>query len=385
MGGAGSTKTTEYEKKDPWAPQQPYIKKAFSQAEQIYNQRQKNYYNGDFVASYDPQDVSGIQDVRNWANTTGQGLVDTQAQGGQDLFSRGSAALGEVDTGLKDFTNKDWTGQHIEDAGRYANNPFMEQMISAATQDARRTFNEDTVRGINQNAAAGGNTNSTRAGIAAGVAQRGLADFTGNTSATMRGDAWNNGLQMSQADQASLLQSLMGRGDLAQGMTTQGGQMMNDALSNESGLLGLKSSVGELLKANEQSKLDNSMQKFEYNDTRRQNLLNDYYNTVGDKMWGSEGYSISKQKQQASAMSTAGSIIGMLGSLFKSDVRTKNLIDRVGYTQDGLPLYRFTYKDAPHMGVLVAPLAQDVQAKFPEAVQEINGVLYIDTSKYDWR
>jgi hypothetical protein len=63
------------------------------------------------------------------------------------------------------------------------------------------------MRGIDQNAAMTGNMNSTRAGVAAGIAQRGLADKAADVSSTMRGNAWQAGLQASQADQAILLQA----------------------------------------------------------------------------------------------------------------------------------------------------------------------------------
>ncbi|MBB4039099.1 hypothetical protein GGR34_000734 [Microvirga flocculans] len=382
MGGGG--KTTEYQKTDPWAPQQPYLLDAFSEAKGIYDSKKDSRgYTGDFVASYDPTDVAGLKSIRDWSMTTGQNLVNTQAAGGQDLFSRGSQALGEVDTGLKDFANRDWTSTHIANANRYADNPYISDMVDATTRDAVRTFNEDTIRGINQNAAATGNGLSTRAGIAAGVAQRGIADLVGDTSAKLRSDAYNAGLQMSQGDQQSLLAALMGRGELASGMTSQGHTMMNDALSNEAGVLGLQSSIAELLKANEQSKLDNKFAKFDYRDNYKSNLLSQYYNVVGDKLWGSEGFS--QTKTQPSALSTAGSIIGAIGSLFKSDARTKDIIEKVGHTTEGLPLYRYTYKDAKHLGEFTAPLAQDVQKIKPEAVQEVNGVLYIDTNLYDWR
>ncbi|QRM29559.1 hypothetical protein [Microvirga sp. VF16] len=319
--GGGSQKTTEYQKTDPWAGQQPYLKDAFAEAQQIYNSKKdSNGYSGNHVASYEPQDISGMRAVRDWAGTTGQGIIDTQAAGGQDLFSRGSQALTEVDRSLEDFAAKDWTATHIDNAGRYSNNPFMDAMVEASTRDAQRTFNEDTIRGINQNAATTGNTNSTRAGVAAGIAQRGVADFAGDTSATMRGDAWSTGLKMSQGDQQSILKSLMGdggRGDLARDTVARGSTMMNDALANEAGVLGLQSSIAELLKGDKQSKLDNAMQKYEYKDTRRQSLLDKFYNIVGNKLWGSEGFSTSKTEAQPSAMSTAGSIIGSIGSLFR--------------------------------------------------------------------
>lgn len=244
--GGGQTQTT-YENKDPWAPQQPYLMDAFDTAKSIKDQRLDNgRYGGDFIANYNSGDMADINAIKGWANTTGQALVNSQATGGQDLFSRGSQALSEVDSSLKDFTAKDWTQTHIDNAGRYSNNPFMDAMVEASTRDAQRTFNEDTIRGINQNATATGNTNGTRAGVAAGIAQRGVADFVGDTSAAIRGNAWSTGLKMSQADQQSVLKSLMGdggRGDLAREMVSMGNSAMNDALSNEAGLLGINTAV----------------------------------------------------------------------------------------------------------------------------------------------
>jgi hypothetical protein len=385
MGGGGS-KTTTYQQTDPWAPQQPYILDTMQQAKSLYDTKKANPgYEGDFVAGYTPTDTSAINSIRDWSTGVGQNAVNTQMGTGTDLFTRGAAGMGEVDQGLKNFAGKDWTSQHIADAGQYANNPYMQQMIDAATADAKRTFSEETMRGIDQNAALTGNMNSTRAGIAAGVAQRGLSDFTGNTSATMRGDAWNNGLKMSQADQASLLQSLLGRGDLAGNMTQMGQGAMDSAFANEAGLLGLNSSVAELTKADAQGQLDNSLAKFEYGDSRQQQALDNYYNIVGDKLWGSTSTGVENKKTQASPLSTAGSIIGGLGSLFKMcDVRTKDLIEVVGQTPEGHDLWRFTYKHDPDTEY-VSPLAQDVAKTHPEAVVSVNDILLIDLTKYDWR
>lgn len=383
--GGGSKKETTFQQTDPWAAQQPYLLESFREAQNTYNQtKDKAGYEGDFVAGYNPQDVAGINSIRDWSTSTGQTAVNDQMKFGTDLFSKGATGMGEVDQGLKDFGAKDWTAQHIENAGQYANNPFMQAMIDASTSDAKRTFSEETMRGIDQNAAMTGNMNSTRAGVAAGIAQRGLSDFVGNTSATMRGDAWNNGLKMSQGDQQSLLQSLMGRGDLAGNMVGAGQTAMDSAFANEAGLTGLNTAVAEMNKTNAQAGMDNSLMKDEYSTAKDWEALNNYYGIVGDKLWGSTTTGFSKTKTQADPLSTAGSIIGALGGLFKSDRRTKNLIEIVGHTDQGHRLWRYTYKDEPQMEH-IAPLAQDVQTTHPEAVIELGGILYIDRTKYDWR
>lgn len=382
--GGGSKKETTFQQTDPWAPQQPYLLESFKEAQNTYNEtKDKTGYTGDFVAGYSPKDMAGINSIRDWSNTTGQTAVNDQMKFGTDLFSQGATGMGEVDQGLKDFTNKDWTAQHIQDAGQYANNPFMQAMIDASTADAKRTFSEETMRGIDQNAAATGNMNSTRAGIAAGVAQRGLSDFVGNTSATMRGDAWNNGLKMSQADQQSLLAGLMGRGDLAGNMVGAGQTAMDSAFANEAGLMGLNTAVGEFNKADAQAKIDNNIMKDEYATNKDWEALNNYYGIVGDKLWGQTTFGTSKTTTKADPLSTAGSIIGALGGLFKSDRRTKSLIEIVGKTEQGHRLWRYTYKGQPEVE-FIAPLAQDVQTTHPEAIVEIDGILYIDRTKYNW-
>lgn len=385
MGGGGKTETTN-QKVDPWAPQQPYLLNSFSEAQKTYDaSKDQPGYTGDMVAGYGAGDSAGIKSIGDWAQSTGQTGVNTQMAGGTNLFNQGATGMGEVDQGLKDFGAKDWTANHLDNAAKYAGNPFMQQMIDASTADAKRTFSEETMRGIDQNAAMTGNMNSTRSGIAAGVAQRGLADFTGNTSATMRGAAWDKGLDMSQGDQGMILQSLMGRGDITGNMVQAGQGAMDSAFANEAGLMGLNASVAEMNKANTQAGLDNSMAKTEYADNKDWNNLNQYYGIVGDKLWGNQTTGTTKTKEQPSGLSTAASIIGAAGSLFKSDMRSKNLQHTVGKTREGHNIWQYTYKTDSEANVYHAPLAQDVRTTHPEAIVDIDGTLYINLAKYDWR
>lgn len=58
------------------------------------------------------------------------------------------------------------------------------------------------------------------------------------------------------------------------------------------------------------------------------------------------------------------------------DRRMKDVIKRVGQTDDGLPLYLFRYKGEDKLYVNV--MAQDVEEIMPEAVTEIDGMKHID-------
>jgi ABC-type enterochelin transport system substrate-binding protein len=87
-----------------------------------------------------------------------------------------------------------------------------------------------------------------------------------------------------------------------------------------------------------------------------------------------------KASQGAGIMGALGSIGGGLmsgagaaggfGALF-SDRRLKTDIEKVGKTNAGLPIYTYKYKGdkTTQMGVM----AQDVEKKTPNAVQEIGG------------
>ena len=75
---------------------------------------------------------------------------------------------------------------------------------------------------------------------------------------------------------------------------------------------------------------------------------------------------------------TMGGLFGM-GAALLSDRRAKEDIQRVGKTDDGLPVYTYRYKgsDTVHMGVM----AQEVQRKNPDAVVKFGDLLAVDYSK----
>lgn len=83
------------------------------------------------------------------------------------------------------------------------------------------------------------------------------------------------------------------------------------------------------------------------------------------------------------AIGLGGIGAGLLGSggvasllPFLSDMRAKRDIEQIGILFDGIPVYRFRYagNDLTHIGLL----AQDVKARVPDAVVEVDGTLYVD-------
>lgn len=68
-------------------------------------------------------------------------------------------------------------------------------------------------------------------------------------------------------------------------------------------------------------------------------------------------------------------LAGTIGAEAICDIRMKENINHVGYTNKGLPLYMFNYigDDKPHINVM----AQDVEKVMPEAVIEKNGIKFV--------
>lgn len=81
----------------------------------------------------------------------------------------------------------------------------------------------------------------------------------------------------------------------------------------------------------------------------------------------------SRNANTAAGASLAGSA---LMAFMLSDKRMKEDITKVGMTDSGLPVYTFRYKGDPcvYMGVM----AQEAGEMFPDAVHDIEGVLYVD-------
>src|SRR3546814_8743851 len=95
-------------------------------------------------------------------------------------------------------------------------------MIDANSRDVVRNLNEETLPGIDRQATATGGINSSRAGVAAGIAQRGAEDRIADISSTIRGDAYNRGPSLAQGDRGAQLGALSTSAGLASNLTGQG-------------------------------------------------------------------------------------------------------------------------------------------------------------------
>jgi hypothetical protein len=334
-GGGGSSKTTTsqgqttqnyYENKDPWSGQQPYLAEAFQQAQQQYQKSQANPgYTGDFYATPDPGSVDLFNKYQNYASGEGMQSGINTARLGYENAAWGSSNLGSATHGIFQMAGKDQTKGQIASAGQYADNPYMSGMVDAAMRDARRTYSEETVPGIDRNAAATGNMNSTRTAIAQGVADRGLQEKAADVSATMRGQAYSQGLDLASKDTDRKLAAYQAAGGLANDRLSAGlqGQQMGAGMLSDFFTVGTNAAAG--LDEFNQRAVDNARMKAEYPEQRSWENLGRYYGLIGANNWGGTTTgnkqqtesSREKVKNDPGALATIGGLLGAAGSFAK--------------------------------------------------------------------
>lgn len=249
MGSLFKSKTTTTKQPfetNPWEAQQPYLQGGFDAAQSALNsglsaQNPVTNYTASMNAGQQnaintlSQNGMGVQGQAQTLQNAGaagatQGLQDyaqnasglygqimgqnpTQSLQGFNKSMQGVAnAAGNIDQGmLGQFSNntqdlyntagQDSTSRIIGNAGQYADNPYLSGQIDAAINDVRKGFDQ-TVGGINGAATGTGNINSTRAGILESRALDDAMDRASSISSSMRGDAYANGLNIAQAENA---------------------------------------------------------------------------------------------------------------------------------------------------------------------------------------
>lgn len=263
--GSGGSQTTDA---SPWAPQAQAVQNLYGQAQSVYDQRKnEGSYQGNL---YSP--INGIQSGvanqgANWAaaqgndlangtaytsgalqgaaqpyllnadriaqNGTGgpnaglMGTLSGYAQGTQQLGQginpalssalnssalQGAGQIGQFAQGLSNVSNagmSDPTSQLASQAGVYMNAAPIQQQMNAANADIRNTLGE-TTSGLNFQASQGGALNSSRAGMAEGMANRDAARQIASSDASIMGNAYNQGLQTAAQQRTSGQQAALG-------------------------------------------------------------------------------------------------------------------------------------------------------------------------------
>lgn len=307
---SGTTKTKNEEKFDtgPSKFQQPYLDQSFGAAKNIYNSSKGTpYFEGDTYAGMSPEAKKALESLKAYAGGSAMTQGQQISQIGSDIASGAAGkALGHLDR-FTTLAGEDATAGNIAAAERYADNPHVQGMIDANSRDVTRNLSEVTLPGIDRAASGTGNINSSRAGIAAGVAQRGAEDRIGDISAQIRGQAYESGLDRASRDRESKLSAFEKAAGSYSSLTDQGLSAIRSGIDTAMGAYDTINKANAVGQADQQGKLDAAFSKWKGEDEREMDLLSRYFNIVGGNQWGQSGTSSGTTTQK-----TSGNILGQL-------------------------------------------------------------------------
>jgi hypothetical protein len=307
---SGSSSTVN----EPWAPQKNYLLDAFDKAQQTYKNATGNIYSGAQLAQFNPAQLGLYRSMVGYGNNSD--IPANLASTGEAATGAGMGAVGGSLAGLNRYAANSGAAENVRDAGMYADNPYISGQVDAAMRDARRGADESLYPQIARNAAIRNTTNSSTRSIREGMVDRGLAEKAGDISANLRGNAYNSGLQLAQADRNSRAAAYGTAGSL-------GGSLLNTGLGASTGSIGAQGNLFDMinaggggLRSSDQAGLDNSRAMSEYANSMPSDLLAKYYGIVGSNNWGGTSNSNfqSTQKVQASPWTIAGGVLGAAGS-----------------------------------------------------------------------
>ncbi|OWK31785.1 hypothetical protein [Sphingomonas mucosissima] len=305
--GSTTTKTNEKFDTGPSSFQAPYLSEAFTSAKDIYNSSKSSpYYQGETYAGMSPAAKAALDKLKAYAS--GQGLDTAAALGnlGSQMSAYGAKAGSTLDQFAK-MAGQDPTQANITAATAYANNPALQGMIDANARDVTRNLSEDILPGIDRAASATGNINSSRAGVASGIAQRGAADRIADISATLRGNAYDRGLSLAQGDRATNLSALGQAASSYGNLASFGVDALGRSTDAAYGAYGAIQGADAAEQGDRQGKLTADFTKWQGEDTRAMDLLGRYASVVAGNQWGQSGTSSGTTKAKQS-----GSILGQL-------------------------------------------------------------------------
>lgn len=356
----------------PWDPAIPHLEKIMSEMGGWYDSAKNEGYisqTGDLNSIYGNY-LNQLQQMQQGSAETGQGLMNQGLEGlkGTQSF------YDKLMNGGSDITSADITNM----AGDFINNDLLQGQIDAANRDTARNLMENTLPGIDRAAVDGGNMGSSRAGVAAAVAERGANEKMADTSAAMRGQAYNSALNQAQSVLTGNIQnqingannSYLGANNMI-GQGSSWGQNMTNTMSQSLTSAQLQAM---LQGANQTDKIGNR----DY----LANLLGQYSN-IASGIGGMGGTQTSTIKQPGTSMFDKLLQGGaMVGSMMMSDPRLKKNIQKTGEVE-GINIYTWDWNEKAEevfgfTGSDKGVMAQEIEEQYPECISTEKGYWKVD-------
>jgi hypothetical protein len=261
-GGSKTTTVNQNTSTTPWAPQGAAVQNLFNTAQGIYNnQSGVPFWPGNFYTGINSAQTAGANSLITGGQTAqsyAPALYQTGAQGleampgimgtGYNLASSQGAPTSATNAiigatpGALSYDNTGLSGAQsaltgntpqslVDAAGTFTNNPLLQGQIDAVGTDIRRNLGENVLPTLNAQAIAGGNLNSSRAGAAEAIAQRGAEENLANAAANIRGNAYNTGLQLASGQTGQNIQGNLGLASGGLGLAGAGNSATSAAAS----------------------------------------------------------------------------------------------------------------------------------------------------------
>lgn len=312
MGGLFKSRTQTIQQpfeSNPWKPQQPFLIEGFEAASGALDSAlDMNGQIGDFTADMTPEQVALLRQIQNFG--TGQaGML------GSTALSSGMAGMGDLDLSrgmmrnLAATAGQDPTQRILANAQAYANDPFLQGQIDSALGDVRKAFDRD-VADINSGAVASGNINSTRAGALEAIAQDDAMDRAANISSTMRGQAYQAGIDRAMATEDAIFGRQFDTAGALGASGMAGFDLAQSGLSTTSDGLNMSLTAANPFQAQAQAEIDGMRAR----GMSEMDIVNAYMQTIGGN-YGSQGFQTTVQQKPSIFQSVLGglSTLGGMG------------------------------------------------------------------------
>jgi len=175
---------------------------------------------------------AGLNDTQTGAVNNQIGMANAGFGDAQNFMNMGRG-FGQNTQNLYNQASQDMLGNAVS----YATNPDnYSGLVNSAMRDSRRNLNENTLRNIDMNAAASGNANSSRAGIAGAVAQRAFDDRQADVTSDIQSNLMDRSLNSQQSRLDNMTNANANLGNLYNSGFNQG-TMSNEQMLNAGGIL----------------------------------------------------------------------------------------------------------------------------------------------------
>lgn len=308
--GSGGGTTTTTSSSAPWQPQQEYLTSGFKDARTALDNALKNpVYTGQRVADLNPFQTQGADTLGNYSLANSY-LANNATNAANSLLTPGASFGNNAADIYSRFAGVDPTQSILDTASQYANNPYVDGMIDSAGRDITRQLNENTLPTLNRQFSGTGNTNSTRAGVQAAIAERGTADRLADMSSDIRGKFFGQGLTegRNQYNQ-NLNNSILANQQLLESYRN-GQNGLTNAQQLANGYFNQANTAGGLYQTQEQKNLDAAMAQFNETNKNPLNFIQQYMQTVGGNYGGTSTGTSTAPKTGGGFM---GALTGALG------------------------------------------------------------------------